>query len=101
MTASGQAKGVAHQEPSACAIAVLRAMRGCLLGCLDGGAPFAIDPGWSGPVPGEIAQELHDAGLIEIDEDAPIGIPFTFRISAAGRAFLTGLPAAQSAARDD
>lgn len=89
MTVSGQA------------IAVLRAMRGNLWGCLEDDAPFAIDPGWSGIVPGEIAQELHDAGLIEIDEDAPIGIPFAFRISTAGRLFLARLVVVQRAESAD
>jgi hypothetical protein len=67
---------------------VLRAMRGSLLGCLERDEPFSIDPGWTGPVPREIAEELHAAGFIEIDEAAPIQIPFVFRISAAGRAYL-------------
>ena len=68
--------------------AVLRAMRGALLGCLEGDSPFSIDPGWTGPVPWEIAAELHNAGLIEIDEAAPIREPYVFRISTAGRAYL-------------
>ena len=73
------------------AIAVLRAMRGSLCGTPETGMSFSIDPGWNGPVPCEIAQELHDAGLIEIDEEAPITVPFTFRISPAGRAFLASV----------
>ncbi len=68
--------------------AVLRAMRGALLGCLESESPFSIDPGWSGPVPREIAEELHNAGLIEIDEAAPICEPYVFRISESGRAYL-------------
>ena len=82
------------------AIAVLRAMRGSLWGRLEGNAAFSIDPGWSGPVEREIAQELHDAGLIEIDEDAAIGAPFAFRISRAGRSFLARYAGAQAAAGD-
>lgn len=71
--------------------AVLRAMRGALLGCLDDDDPFVIDAGWSGPVPREIAEELHSAGFIEIDESAPIEPPYMFRISEAGRTYLASV----------
>jgi len=77
---------------------VLRAMRGALLGCLERDDPFSIDPGWTGPVPREIAKELHNAGLIEIDEAAPIREPYVFRISTAGRAYLAQCTAGGPAA---
>lgn len=83
---------------SAEAIAVLRAMRGSLIGRLEGDAPFTIDPGWTDPVPRTIAEELHDAGLIEIDEDEPVDIPLVFRISAAGRAYLATMHHAKAPA---
>lgn len=76
MTLSGQA------------IALLRAMRGSLVGCLDGSDAFSIDPGWTGAVPRAVADELVEAGYVEIDEDAPPSIPHVFRISASGRAYL-------------
>ena len=63
-------------------------MRGSLSGRLEGDEPFSIDPGWTGPVPKAIAEELHNAGLIEVDEDAPVEVPLVFRISPAGRAWL-------------
>ena len=78
--------------------AVLRAMRGALLGCLERDDPFSIDPGWTGPVPREIAEELHQAGFIEIDEAAPIREPYVFRISTAGRQYLARCTAAGLAA---
>jgi hypothetical protein len=67
-------------------------MRGRLFGCLERDAPFSLDPGWNDPVPQRVAEELHDAGLIEIDESAPIGAPYSFRISAAGLAYLESIP---------
>jgi hypothetical protein len=73
---------------SAQATAVLRSMRGRLCGCLEQDAPFSFDPVWSGPVLRNVAEELHNAGLVEIDETAPIGEPYVFRISAAGLAYL-------------
>jgi hypothetical protein len=79
---------------SAQAISVLRAMRGRLHGCLEQDAPFSLDPGWNGLVPRHVAVELHDAGLIEIDETAQIGDPYVFRISAAGLAYLDSIPPA-------
>jgi hypothetical protein len=72
--------------------AVLRAMRGRLFGCLERDGPFSLDPCWSDPVPYQVAEELHNAGLIEIDETAPIGAPYAFRISAAGLAYLDSIP---------
>ena len=80
------------------AYALLRAMRGALLGCLEGNESFVIDPGWTGPVPHEIARELHDAGFIEIDEEAPIRPPYAFRLSEAGRRYLAGSTASGLAA---
>jgi len=76
------------------AVAVLRAMRGRLFGRLELDAPFSLDPGWSEPVPQNVAKELHNAGLIEIDETAPIGDRYAFRISEAGRAHLDSIPPA-------
>ena len=73
---------------SAEAETLLRAMRGSLRGSLEGDEPFCMDPGWTGPVRRETAEELHGAGFIEIDEDAPLQIPYAFRISTAGRAYL-------------
>ena len=76
---------------SAEAIAVLLAMRGRLFGRLEGTAPFVLDPGWSEPVQHHVARELHEAGLIEVDEMAPIGGTYAFRISRAGMAYLQPL----------
>ena len=70
------------------AVAVLRAMRGRLIGRLDSAHAFLIDPGWSGPVPHLVATELHNAGLIEIDESVLINGTYAFRISEAGIASL-------------
>jgi len=79
-------------EIDAQAIAVLRSMRGRLYGRLERDAPFSLDPVWSGPVPIHVAEELHNAGLIEIDETAPIGESYAFRITAAGLAYLVSIP---------
>ena len=70
------------------AVAVLRAMRGRLSGRLEGDVPLQLDPGWNDPVPCQVAQELHETGFIEIDESAPIGDTYVFRISEAGMAYL-------------
>ena len=87
-----------RQDISDQALAVLVAMRGRLFGRLDGNAPFGLEPGWSGPVPRTVANELHDAGLIEIDETAPISGTYVFRISSAGVAFLVAMPASAMSA---
>jgi hypothetical protein len=82
------------------AISVLRAMSGRLYGRLERDAPFLLDAGWSGPVPGEVAEELHDAGLIEIDETAPIIDAYTFRISEAGMDYLNAMAPAKRKVAD-
>lgn len=80
---------------SATALAVLRAMSGRLYGRLEKGGPFLLEPTWHGPVPLEAAEELHDAGLIEIDETAPLGDAFAFRVSEAGWAYLNSMPSSK------
>jgi hypothetical protein len=72
--------------------ALLRSMGGRLFGRLEGDAPFLLDSGWSGPVPHHLAGELHEAGFIEIDETAPVGDTYVFRISQAGAAYLNSNP---------
>ena len=74
------------------AVAVLRAMSGRLYGRLEREGSFRLASSWAGPVPCEVAEELHEAGLIEIDETAPIYDAFAFRISATGLAFLNSIP---------
>jgi hypothetical protein len=74
------------------AVRVLRAMRGRLFGRLEGDGPLLLEAGWSDPIPCQVAQELHEAGFIEIDETAPIGDTYVFRISEAGLAYLDANP---------
>jgi hypothetical protein len=76
------------------ATAVLLAMRGRLFGRLDQDAPFLLDQGWSDPVPHCVVEELHEAGFIEIDETAPAGDPYVFRISATGMSYLDSIRSA-------
>jgi hypothetical protein len=67
---------------------------GRLIGRLDRNAPFELtdptnpDANWRGSVDTSIAIELHSAGLIAIDESAPIGNVYCFEISREGKAFL-------------
>jgi hypothetical protein len=87
-------------HPTDQAIAVLHAMSGRLYGRLEREGAFRLEYQWSGPVPCEVAEQLHDAGLIEIDETAPIDDAFAFRISAAGLAFLNSISLPKRRAAD-
>ena len=51
--------------------------------------PTHPDPDWKEAVPAAHAQELFEAGFIQIDEAAPIGPIYTFQVSKAGKEFLT------------
>jgi hypothetical protein len=79
-------------------IRILQALQksgGRLHGRLDRDVPFQRtdpthpDPDWRSPVPVSVAEELHDAGLIEIDEAAPIRDIYTFQVSREGNEFLS------------
>lgn len=82
-------------EESIRTLRVLKETGGRLHGRLDRDVPFLrSDPNNPGPdgrvtVPVSIAEELHNAGLIEIDEAAPIGDIYTFQVSFIGREYLT------------
>ena len=67
---------------------------GRLHGRLDRDVPFVLtgpgnpNPDGSVEVPVSIAEELHNAGLIEIDEAAPIEDIYVFQVSFLGRGYL-------------
>jgi hypothetical protein len=79
------------------AILVLRALNvgARLHGRLDQAVPFQLSPPDQGPgdgtVPASLAEELHNAGWIEIDESAPIADLYVFQISAAGKEHVESL----------
>jgi hypothetical protein len=77
---------------------ILRALRqsdGRLHGRFDRDAPFLRtdptnpDPDWRERVPVAFAEELFEAGLIEIDDAAPIRDIYAFQVSNEGKEFLT------------
>ena len=72
----------------------LRALRhpgGRLRGRLEQEVPFLLTGSPSVEVPVSIANELFEAGFIQIDEAAPIGDIYTFELSREGEEFLQGL----------
>ncbi len=65
---------------------------GRLLGRFDQEVPFVLtdpqQPDAKETVDVAVAEDLHIAGFIEIDEAAPIADIYTFQISAAGKAYV-------------
>jgi hypothetical protein len=62
---------------------------------LDRAAPFMLtdpaNPDAKCTVELQLAEELFEAGLIEIDEAAPIGEVYCFQISQAGTAYVAAI----------
>lgn len=74
-------------------IRILRALHqsdGRLHGRFDREVSF-LRTGGSDSVPFAIAEELFEAGLIEIDDAAPIRDIYTFQVSDKGKEFLTAI----------
>ena len=83
-------------------LSALHQSGGRLHGRLDDAAPFMrsdpANPGRPVEVPLSIAEELFEAGLIQIDENAPIAEVYLFEVSHAGLEFLAALGSSEMSA---
>ena len=80
-------------EDSLRTLRTLRQTGGRVHGRFDRDDPFLLTGSASTEVPVSIANELFEAGLIQIDEAAPISDIYTFELTDEAVAFLKGLEA--------